>query len=439
MAENRESGIFQYTDKTNLSDVEEIREEKKVQEQLLEVMHMLQQYHGIMADHEKGYVLRESVLECFYGTEYVKFDCKKDHGILKGKYPVMTTKGYLEENIHNFGSCLCPEKYYKDRLPMTRAIKEDGSRAQKANYNEFRHICVPLIGQGQEWKQVRPEVKVVEEGEKKKIKTVKRAAKVLEGIDTNVYSELLLENAVLVCQYGGLIMIKEVPDVERDEPEEGNLLTYLSLDYINWLIKAEGGNYQPYRDTADKGEEQDKMNVTITPGITFNMTEKKNWELLHRHLGWEDDEIKNIINTLYGSDEEAKKQIQMRYQITPEQARGMFIELSQDYIKSVNSAIKNYRIDGECYHYTQQQLEAMFDVAYNQGLDPDHDVNNPDKIIHYYIDLEKSKEDAVIAVENNWGYVDPRRRINQMYLFYFGRYDFREDYGYYKNRFKFKK
>lgn len=426
MAGNKESLIFQYDSNNHLSDIDDITEEKIVQKKLLEVMYMFQQYYGIIEENE--YVLRESVLECFYGTKYAKFDCEEDHGILKDKYPVMTTKDYLEENIHNFGSCLCPEKYYKDRLPMTRAMDAYGKVAKKAACNEFPHICVPLVSNGQGWEQVK-----------------KDAGKVLAKINTNVYSELLLDNAVLACQYGGLIMIKEVPDVERDEPEEGNLLTYLSVDYVKWLIKAEGGNYRPYRDTSDKDEEQAKMNVTITPGITFNMTEKKNWTLLHDYLGWEDVEIENIINTLYGDDAEAKQQIQMRYQITPEQARGMFIELSQDYIELVNGAIKNYRMDGECYHYTQQQLEAMFDVAYNQGLNLDEDIDigrkadidNTEKIIYCYLRIKEAE--AVHKVEQYWDDLDPRRRVNQMYLFFRGSYNFKEDITDYKKIFGIKK
>lgn len=67
MAENKKVGIFQYTNKNNLSDVEEIREEKKVQEQLLDMMYMFQRYYGIIKENE--YVLRESVLDCYYGTK----------------------------------------------------------------------------------------------------------------------------------------------------------------------------------------------------------------------------------------------------------------------------------------------------------------------------------------------------------------------------------
>jgi hypothetical protein len=74
---------------------------------------------------------------------------------------------------------------------MTVGTRENGKRAKKAACNNYAHICVPMIPEGSAWKQVGHSI------------MAKTAA---AG-----YVPLLLDNAVLVCQYGGLIRIVEVP------------------------------------------------------------------------------------------------------------------------------------------------------------------------------------------------------------------------------------
>lgn len=404
MAENRESGIFQYTDKTNLSDVEEIREEKKVQEQLLEMMYMFQHYYGVIEENE--YVLRESVLDCFYGTKYAKFDCKEDHGILKEKYPVMTTKDYLEENIHNFGSCLCPEKLYMGKLPMTRAVNENGQMAEKAACNEFPHICVPLVDIGQEWKQVDNDV-VAEVTEK-------------------VYFPLLVERAVLVCQRGGLIFIREVPEVGLKSKKRGSRLVKLSPEYMKWFYQAEGTKFYPYRDLKDSDEAKEVKTVTISPGITFNIN-GLHWSELKEVLGWNDDEIRNIINSLFASDENIED---TEHDIGKEKAQEIFNLIKEDYIDLVNQAIIKYELedDNADTNFSKQQLEAMFDYAYNSGLSSDY-IEDSDRIIYYYLRYRPENDEilkqAVEKVKIH-GNENNRRRINQMNLFFNESYEFIE-------------
>lgn len=61
-------------------------------------------------------------------------------------------------------------------------------------------------------------------------------------------ASVLLSNAVLVCQYGGIITIVDVLSGNEDDENKGNLLEQLSTEYIEWLIKAEGTKLYPYID-----------------------------------------------------------------------------------------------------------------------------------------------------------------------------------------------
>lgn len=180
ISDERGNAIFSSNGNTDTGEGEEL------QEKLLEAMYKYQQYAGIMED--TYYALRGSVIFCEYGTKDIRLDCVEDYGVLKDYIPVLTTKDCKEENIHYFGSCLCPEKIYKDRVPMTAAHHENGEVAKKATGNEFAHICVPLV---HEWRQVDK--------------------KVLIEVNAQEYAPMLTDNAVLVCQRSGIIFIKEVP------------------------------------------------------------------------------------------------------------------------------------------------------------------------------------------------------------------------------------
>ncbi|WP_143320638.1 hypothetical protein [Clostridium sp. HBUAS56010] len=134
------------------SNEEKWQEEKRRKDQSLELMYSYQQYYGMVEQHK--YALRESILFCQYGSRYAKLDCIEDHGVYRGVNPVMTITDCSESNIHNFGSCLCPEANYAGRLPMTNEVDSMGFRAQKAPQNKRAHICVPIISENSVWHQV---------------------------------------------------------------------------------------------------------------------------------------------------------------------------------------------------------------------------------------------------------------------------------------------
>ena len=363
---------------------------------------MYQQYCGIST--EQQYVSRGSKPRCQYGTELVQLDCLEDYGIYRGVWPLLTTLDCKPENIHDFGSCLCSEVNYFKRLPMTVEKTADGKKAIKAVYNQFPHICIPLVDEEHGWRQIDTDLLV----------------------EANVqgYAPMLLSNAVLVCQYGGIITILDVPCGNVDDENKGNLLEQLSAEYIEWLIKAEGTKLYPYIDEKDNDEAKSRKNVTLGPGITFDST-TRNWDILEKYLGWTEDDINEIITDLY--DKGVKYSEVSKYAITLQNAKQILSVLAQDiYIPDVNRAIEAYRdeVDEEVI-YSQRELEAMFDYSFNTGLSATADtgytysssIDDPDKIIYYY--LRKDLQGAVGAVKK-FGNEGNRRRINQMYLFFKG-------------------
>lgn len=402
-------------------------EGKELQEKLLEAMYKNQQCEVAGISRGISYALRGSVLSCRYGTKYALLDLLEDYGIVKDDSPVCTVKDVRVENIHDFGSCLCPERLYKDRCPMTEEHDLYGNPAEIAFGNESAHICVPIVDE-QGWKQV--------------------GGKVLAEIKGQEYAQMLLEDAVLVCKRGGIIYIKEVPDTEILDLRRGSRLGGLTQDYIKWLSDAEGSQdfiVHPFRVMSE-----DKNLVTIGRGITFNKeSDEERKQILLNCFGWDDTIINDIVDSLYPKenqsfgedvkevwevtiDEEGKEKKTLKnryytkYSISQEEIRESFIRIAPDYRNLVNNAIRAFE---EAYpdkdtNYSQQQLEAMFDVAYNQGLQ-EADVVDKDQIIYHYLD--KNRLTGYEAVSNKGDPKQRRRRINQMYLFFFGVYDFADE------------
>jgi len=194
--------VYPYDGKERTNQ-EKQQEEEIRQKQSLELMHQYQQYYGMVEKNK--YVLRESVLSCQYGTKYAKLDCEEDHGVYKYMKPVMAITDCANNNIHNFGSCLCPEANYVGRLPMTNEVDNMGVPAIKASQNKRAHICVPIISENSVWHQVD--------------------SNALIGVKQKGYAPMLLDNAVLVCQYGGIIRILDVPNIKDNKNFEGMILS----------------------------------------------------------------------------------------------------------------------------------------------------------------------------------------------------------------------
>ncbi len=181
-------GLFLYSEK-----LKEGMDEEELPEQLCELMEMYQTYHDIALT--KQYVLRGSKMTCWYGTKPVLLDTQEDHGVYMGKIPVMACSDCSRRNIHTFGSCMCPEVVYEKRLPMTPPVHRNGEPAILAPGNHYPHICIPLVSKNG-WQQEEDGVLIEDFGQ---------------------VSPVLIDSATLVCQYGGIILIEEVPEKQEDE------------------------------------------------------------------------------------------------------------------------------------------------------------------------------------------------------------------------------
>lgn len=188
-----------------------------VENELLELMCRYQRYHDIVE--EQAYVIRGSVLSCEYGTKEVRIDCVEDHGVYVGTAPLMTCGDCQHTNIHEFGSCMCPESNYVGRLPMTPGFFMDGSMAEKALGNNQAHICRPLINLEQGWRQIDEDL--------------------LVESHAHMTEPVLLSSAVLVCNYGGIIRVREVPE-KVETPGNDEVLRWIPTEIMQIKDEAIG-------------------------------------------------------------------------------------------------------------------------------------------------------------------------------------------------------
>ncbi len=185
-------------------------------------------------------------------------------------------------------------------------------------------------------------------------------------------------------------------------------------------------------DPNDNSEAKKYQTVTIGIGLSFN-NGGDNWDVLRDILGWTDDDIREIIRRIYsGQDkdfvykEERRFLEDPKYKITEKQAKKLLVTAAmRKYMPNLNRTIEeNNKKKGKAATYYQEQLEAMFDVSYNQGVSPEK-VYDPDSIIPYY--LTGNQKGAVNAV-TSFGKDRSRRRLNQMKLFFIKSYEF-ENYN----------
>ena len=250
---------------------------------------------------------------------------------------------------------------------------------------------------------------------------------VFDGNDQGEGKETLTWwRSYMICtEWGGLIYLCN--DGQPLFLTSGDKILYLSPAFLEWLEIAEGFVPFPFRDRNDNKKAQGKKTVTIGIGFSFNDNEET-WGLLKEILGWTDDDIRKLIESIYNYKNEALKEEANRivledpkYKITKKQAKKLLLTAAQrTYMPQLNKTIEEYnRQQGKVTTYPQRKLEAMFDVSYNQGLSPAK-VNDPDSIIPYYLTRDcPGAVEAVTKYGNDWS----RRRLNQMNLF-FHNYDF---------------
>lgn len=202
-------GLFLFETGCNLQESLESSKADGIahEKQMLQLMYMYQTYHNIVQISQ--YASRGSKLVCQYGTKPALLDTLEDHGVYAGTRPVMTCADCERVNLHDFGSCMCPERFYENRLPMTVAVHKNGIPAKQAPYNKYPHICVPLVNTQKGWYQAETGVFVEE--------------------SNGTAYQALLDRAFLVCQYGGMITIPEVPVDEVEMTQDKTIKRYVVL------------------------------------------------------------------------------------------------------------------------------------------------------------------------------------------------------------------
>lgn len=235
---------------------------------------------------------------------------------------------------------------------------------------------------------------------------------------------LLFPRSFLICQNEGVIGLLDSGQIDEDTGLN------LSDEYIQWLITAEGLKLYPYGDKADSDSAKARKNVTLGVGFTFDET-GRNWDILEQKLGWTTEEIKSIVDGVYNGKDYSNSE---EFQIDEDQAIDMFKEVAErEYIPNLNKAIAEIDSRNGKQTYSQQELEAMFDYSYNNGLTPTEDtesrysssIDDKDMIIYYY--LRKDREGAGEAVRKFGN--GTRRRVNQMNLFFNENYNFVDTNG----------
>ncbi|MDE6601394.1 MAG: hypothetical protein K2K90_04385 [Lachnospiraceae bacterium] len=125
---------------------------------------------------------------------------------------------------------------------MTKGSWRDGEIAEAEEGNIFPHICVPLIKKEQKWKQIDNDL-LIEVGQEE-------------------YESALLEDAVLVCQYGSIMRIVEVPDVTEEEERK-------VVDLTSWLKAYEG-----------------EPNASNGKTVTYSFEDRELLRAINPKIGW---------------------------------------------------------------------------------------------------------------------------------------------------------
>ncbi len=269
-------------------------------------------------------------------------------------------------------------------------------------------ICTPVI-ENKEWKGYDSSYKVG------------------EGFGLNK------DEAYMFC-INGNGLIYAVADGQRNAKrelaiwqKEGRLVE-LSADYIAWLIIAEGNTLTPYVDSMDNAYAKSVKTVTLGIGVTFNMKRDDTWDALNDILGWTDEDINIIIKAFFDRVPPGLTPAETtKYTITQKQSEDLLQRVAVSYIEQVNNALEyiNKRNGYETI-FEQNELEAMFDYAYNNGLTPNSSgvapaIDDDEYIIYYY--LRKDQKGAVNAIIQ-YGNNGNRRRLNQANLFFNNTYNF---------------
>lgn len=340
------------------------------------------------------YVTSSSVLMCSAGTQLSLFDVPVTHGVQRtsGDPIGICSDCKVNQNIYSFGGCSRPTPAgYPERKSVV--VSQSPSRISE------KDKCIPMLN-NTGWQHTKTTLLKIWDYKEQK------------------YYDALTTGDFLTCFYGGIIRVAEVPGKISTQD---CIIRYLSDEYMDWLELAEGCTLYPYADTADNSSAKARKSVTLGIGYTFDI-QGEGWDILKEVLNWSDSDLKTIANGVYSG---VSYQNSSQYAITHSQAREIFRRAAiKQYMPELNDCIQAFNNqNGSIAAYTQRELEAMFDYAYNSGLSPTKStgyaysdrINDQDTVIYYY--LRKNLAGAASAVKK--ANTVNRRRVNQMNLFFY--------------------
>ena len=386
--------LFMYSDR--LQDRIE-QHGKDMQDYLCELMNVYQSYHDLAT---QQYVLRGSKIRCRYGTKPALMDTISDHGVYMHGIPVMTCRDCRSWNIHNFGSCMCPESLYENRLPMPAERNARGEVAKRAPYNKFPHICVPVIDVVTGWQQEESSLKI-DDGEN--------------------MGDALTDKAALVCRYGGFIQVVEVTrpqdSINAQYTSLGELLYQIEMPYSrdDYLCNDKGTKIGVKPQNANDGY------VTIGAGHCIqDDTEAAEY-------GFQTGEKQKLEDV----DQCIKEQLAQYGEtldnpaiLTMDEARLLLEADIQEYREKAKQIITSMDID---HQFTNNEIDAITSVLFNGTH-----INDKDSFSYYLLRPNEYDADDALGIirkadESGWYHDNEgllRRRLMEFNIYYNNDYSF---------------
>ncbi|SET46534.1 protein of unknown function [Lacrimispora sphenoides] len=276
-----------------------------------EVMELMVKHYAFyeQLQKEKEYITRGSILRCSGGNKMITFDILNDHGVEKAGSPLgICTDCKANENIHTFGECKIPTpEGYPERPIVIPTLK--------SKFPFIMHKCIPMLDGS--WSRTKSsKVKVWDES----------VGRYVDAITTGDF---------LVCLYGGIIEVVEVPTVNGTR-RAGKVTTLNSTGY-NMIANME-------RNLSLIGYDKKTGLIISIPTTSTD-------------VGYGHDYIKNPLPTVPTSMTASKA-----YELLKKDLSGIGPDGKVDKIKDYIGAIAD--IDA-CF--TQDHFNALVGLRYNIG------------------------------------------------------------------------
>jgi hypothetical protein len=213
-------GDFKFNFQGNLIEKYiEMKDAGKLDKYEKEVMELMAKHYAFYGQfqEENEYITRGSILRCSGGNKMNTFDILNDHGVEKAGSPLgICTDCKANENIHTFGECKKPTpEGYPERPIVIPTLK--------SKLPFIMHKCIPILN-GSWSKTKSSKVKIWNES----------VGKYVDAITTGDF---------LVCLYGGIIEVVEIPTVNGTKGSVYPLNDYKTKTNSNLVGTGSSKNY----------------------------------------------------------------------------------------------------------------------------------------------------------------------------------------------------